>query len=499
MTGVRLVVTVTIVHFVQERFRPPARYVAPSCLADALTALADPELQPAQVIAGGTDLLVEIDRGAHRDVATLIDISRLEGGDTIDIVDNADGQGAVARLGPTVTHNQVAAHPVLNTRALPLAQACWEVGSPQLRNRATVAGNIATASPANDSISPLLALGAVIELSSTTGLRRVPLVEFITGFRTTVMRDDELISAIEVPLLGTHQRGIYVKLGNRTAQAISVVHAAIVVEFDDDDVTVAAARIALGSVAATVVLATEAADGLVGKPLDATAARTAGAAAAAAVAPIDDVRATAAYRSDTVAVLVQRALDAIGADRQRERWPDAAPQLAAPDAANSVPGASGTLTADSEITTTINGRQHTAARAVGANLLDWLRDEIGITGTKEGCAEGECGACTVVLDGKAVMSCLVPAARAEGATIVTVEGCGTVDNLGPVQQAFVDATAVQCGFCTPGFIVAGTQLLAEHPSPTRQQITQGLAGNLCRCTGYTSIVDAVQRAAEETS
>ena len=147
------------------------------------------------------------------------------------------------------------------------------------------------------------------------------------------------------------------------------------------------------------------------------------------------------------------------------------------------------------ITATVNGRSRTASGAVGATLLEWLRDGLGANGTKEGCAEGECGACTVRLDGDAVMSCLVPAGRADGADVVTVEGLGDT-GLHPVQQAFIAAGAVQCGFCTPGFLVAAESLITECPLPTAEQIRHGLAGNLCRCTGYASIVDAVQRAAE---
>lgn len=129
-------------------------------------------------------------------------------------------------------------------------------------------------------------------------------------------------------------------------------------------------------------------------------------------------------------------------------------------------------------------------------LLSLIRDDIGLTGTKEGCAEGDCGACTVLLNGKPVNSCIILAVEVDGGEILTIEGLSRDGKLHPIQQAFVDEGAVQCGFCTPGMIMSTYGLLQENPSPTDEDIKRGLAGNLCRCTGYVRIANAVHKASE---
>lgn len=143
----------------------------------------------------------------------------------------------------------------------------------------------------------------------------------------------------------------------------------------------------------------------------------------------------------------------------------------------------------------LNGKPVTAEVTPEQLLVDLLRDDLGLTGTKKGCGVGECGACTIIIDGKAVNSCLVLAATADGCKIETIEGLRDGNKLHRLQQAFVDHGAVQCGFCTPGMIMSAKALLDENPQPTRREIEVALSGNMCRCTGYKKIVDAVQTAA----
>ena len=156
------------------------------------------------------------------------------------------------------------------------------------------------------------------------------------------------------------------------------------------------------------------------------------------------------------------------------------------------------MTAKTAITFTVNGQNKTVEVFPMTRLLDVLREELKLTGTKEGCGEGECGACTVIINKRIVNSCLVPVAQAHDANIITIEGVAQEDQLHAVQQAFIDHGGAQCGICTPGMVLAAVDLLERNPSPTEADIRTGLAGNLCRCTGYMKIFESVVRACQNS-
>jgi carbon-monoxide dehydrogenase small subunit len=147
-----------------------------------------------------------------------------------------------------------------------------------------------------------------------------------------------------------------------------------------------------------------------------------------------------------------------------------------------------------EIHMTVNGAKVLVGAYPMERLLDVLRRDLNLTGTKEGCGEGECGSCALLLDGRLVNSCLIPVAQAEGAVLTTIEGLASEDRLHPLQKAFLDANGAQCGICTPGMLLAALQLLQRTPNPTLEEIREGLSGNLCRCTGYQQICEAVKNA-----
>ncbi len=470
-------------HEVQDRSWEAGRYERPSTIPEAL-AILNAHADRVRVIAGGTDLLLELQRTTHR-AEILLDLSSIPGISDIALADNT------IAISPLTTHRQAAQSSVIQQLGLPLAQASLEVGSPQLRNRATVVGNVVTASPANDTISALVALGASVELSSLSGVRNVPISQFHTGVRKTVMRPDELVTKLRFPAMRDNQKAMFAKVGLRSAQAISIVHAAIVLSMNGNVVT--DCRIALGSVAPTIILA-QAAASLAGKELTQESIDACAQAVADEVQPISDGRATAEYRKEVLRVTVARMLGALAQGNARATWPDRIITLS--DERDGVQPSPASVTGADQITLTINRTPVTASGGLNETLLDWIRGNAtspsgaALTGTKEGCGEGECGACTVQMDGQAVLSCLIPAVAASGAEVTTVEGLTSASDQS-LQESMVACGAVQCGYCTPGFVVSGSLMLQEHPALSENEIRDGLSGNLCRCTGYQSIVQAL--------
>src|SRR5215469_17133842 len=333
-------------------------YLQPDSLEEALELLQQLNGQ-ARLVAGGTDVLVELQRSV-KPTRTLIDISAIHD------LKYIRHEGGHLYFGALTTHNDVVASTTCVKHALPLAQACWEVGAPQIRARATLAGNLVTASPANDTITPLVALDAEVVLVSTEGERIVPLRDFYSGVRRTLLKPDELLREIRVPAMTGNQRGLFLKLGLRRAQAISVINVALVLTFTGEQIS--DARITLGSLAPTIVHASSAEAYLKEKTLDAAVCDEAGRLANEDVAPIDDIRGSAKYRRATLAALVTQGLQRIAAGKEAEGWAVQPVLLETQEDTAAFSRFEGT------IITTINGKPYQLANAQHKTLLNALRE-----------------------------------------------------------------------------------------------------------------------------
>jgi CO/xanthine dehydrogenase FAD-binding subunit len=393
----------------------PLDYQRPVSLSEALSLLA--ERRPAtRLLAGGTDVMVERRRG-NVQLERIIDLSGL----TEELGALGD-DGERLYVGALATHNAVLASPAFRRDALPLVQACGDTGTPLLRTRGTLAGNVMTARAEADASSALTALGAVLDVRSATGTRTLAVEDFLTARPVMRLEPAELIERIVVPKLGQSRRGTYLKFSWRPGHAHALVNVAIVLGFSGSRVS--EARVALGGVASTVVRARAAEAFLIDSHLDRATCAAAASLAAKDLAPPDDERASGTYRRTIAATLVERALTRLADGTEAGDLP-AIPLCLEGDAP---PPAR--LAFTGEVRTTINGEPHVLAGASDKTLLDALRDDAGLTGAKEGCAEGECGSCTVWLDGRAVVSCLVPAPQAHGGRITTIEGLANVRRRG---------------------------------------------------------------------
>lgn len=456
-------------------------YVEPGSLEEALGLLTRHGPR-ARVLAGGTDLIVQMkmERLLPEVVVSIRRLSELKG------IRSRDGG---VEIGAGTTVRSVQEDPLIRSAYPALAEACAAFSTTQVQVMGTLGGNLCNGSPASDTAPVLIALEAAAVIVGSGRQRRVPLEGFFRAPGQTMLGPDELLQAVVVPAPRPGTGSAFLKM-SRVAADIAKVNAAVVLEREGERVV--RCRLAFGAVAPTPVRSAGAEAVLTGRVFSPEAAAEAARVASEEVAPIDDVRSTAWYRREMVRVLGydgllrawERAGESAGGEalgRAGQRWIEGEPPPPC-------------LVRDGlhQVEVTVNGVLHRLWVKPNELLLNLLRERLELTGTKYACGIGECGACTVEVDARPVLSCLVLAVSAHGSQIVTVEGLARPDgSLDPLQEAFVREGAVQCGYCTPGMLMTARSLLRENPHPSEEEVRDHLKGNLCRCTGYARIVRAV--------
>ena len=480
---------------------PPFDYVRPATIAGTVAALTGAG-DEGKVLAGGQSLVPVLAMRLGRP-AVLIDINATPGLDELSLADDT------LYVGATVRQRQVEQHP--GAAAVPLlAMALPWVGHRELRSRGTVCGSLAHADPAAELPAVAACLNAALDIAGPAGRRTVTAREFFTGPMSTVLGPDELLLAARFPVAGPGEGFAFAEIARRHGDfALTgvAIHVSRSPSGEIQDATLAAfgvsGRPVARDVTALLTSAVNSSAATPGEPQAADLARELMSAMSALASELvdtpGDMHASSAYRRRLLTVLAARQLAAAytraaGKDPAHartdvrsspgvaRRWPRPAPAPPAP------------LTpADGRVTThiTVNGKPVTLTLPPRVTLADALRDHLGLTGTHLGCEHGICGMCTVLVDGQAARSCLLFACQLEGADVLTIEGLGRPSELHPLQQAFGRHHALQCGFCTPGFLLSAYDLLTHKPQVTQEELPAELSGVLCRCTGYRNILSAV--------
>jgi carbon-monoxide dehydrogenase medium subunit len=467
-------------------------YLEPASLQEAVTLLGQYGKR-AKVLAGGTDLLVQMKM--ERVVpSAVVSIGKIPGLDRITFQDGHLHIGALATIRAIESDPRVLAHyPALT-------DACANFSTTQVQIMGTVGGNLGNGSPAADLAPALIALCAEVEITGRDGKRRLPLEEFFVGPGKTALQEAELLSDVILPRPQVGTGSAFFKIARVAADIAKASGAVMLVR---DGGRIADCRMAFGSVAPTPMRTRKAEQVLIGRVFSEELVAEASQWAADEVTPIDDVRSEAWYRREAVGVLaydgLKRAWQRAGSSRsgRSEELLPGASVMSQPSGPR--PDRIDRIEADEKrwIELNVNGKKHQAWVAPNDLLLNVLREHLQLTGTKYGCGIGECNACTVQVDGQPVLACLILAVSAVGREILTIEGLqkpnGELDRL---QEAFIELAAYQCGYCTPGMLLTAKRLLVEKPRPTEEDVRHYMRGNVCRCTGYASIVRAVMSCAE---
>ena len=432
----------------------PFAYTKAKTLKEAVTLLAKHK-DDARLLAGGQSLIATLNmRLSAPDL--LIDINGIK---------NLNGiakKGKYVEIGALARHAQVEHSDVIAKHAPLIALAMPHIGHPAIRNRGTFGGSIAFADPAAELPACLLALGGEIDIAGPRGKRKVKADAFFKGLFETALRPQEMITAVRIPAADKATRVGFAELARRHGDYAIVGLAA---SARGNGKGLADVRLAYFGVGDTPVRAKKAEAALAAGDVDA-------AVKALDLDPHDDVQATAKTKKHLAGVLLRRVAKQLMEARSMSNHA-------------------------LDISLTVNGERVQKRVDARKTLVDFLRDDLFLTGSHVGCEHGVCGACTVRVDGEIVRGCLMLAAQCDGAKVETIEGLSDSGEVADLQAAFEQRNALQCGFCTPGMLAAAQDLLKRAKKvPSRDEIREHLSGNYCRCTGYHAIVDAVEAVAQ---
>ena len=455
---------------------------------EELLALLDQHGKNAELLAGGTHLMtmLKMNRAEPKLVININQIGALKG-----ITKNAAGELVI---GANTAIHEIECNTDVQADYPALSDACASFGSKQIEIMGTIGGNLCNGSPASDTPPALLVYDARVVLQSSQGIREVPLSEFFINPRETARMAHEVLTAVVLPKPQNNCASAYLKI---TRVAADLAKASMAVRVQRDGDTIVSCSIAMGAVAPKAIRLTRAEAHLAGKKFSEAVLHEAAKLVAEDISPIDDIRSTSWYRREVSKAML---LDTFrmaweGCGKSHNMRPN---KIVARFSTLQHEAVNLDVNEEREITLTVNGRVRKVRVRPHELLLNVLRDRLQLTGAKYGCGLGECGACTILMDGVAVLSCLTLAIHADGHNISTVEGLeekpGKFD---PIQEAYMESKAFQCGYCTPGFLMATKSLLNELPQPGEDEIRDYLKGNRCRCTGYASIVRAVVNSVEK--
>ncbi len=443
-------------------------YLEPGSLEEAISMLSEYG-DRAQLLAGGTYLLVQMkmERTASEYLINVGKLPELEG---VSFQNGRLSVGALTKIRALRNTSEVQADYTA------LAEACAAFGSTQIQLMGTIGGNLCNGSPASDTVPALVAFGAELALAGPDGERMIPVEEFLVGPGKVALKEGELLVSVRLPPPppapppnGEGSVGsAFIKISRVAADLAKASVAAVLVRDDDHIVD---CRLAFGSVSPTVLRPRKAEELLIGKPFSAELALEAGKMASQEITPIDDVRSTAWYRREVVKAITHDVLQMAweragrGDKETRKRGNEETRREEILNTHHAI------RNTEHEIQLTVNGVRRQLRVKPNELLLNVLRERLELTGSKYGCGVGECGACTVQLNGEPALACLVLAIAADGSEVLTVEGLQGADgSLDPLQEAFIEHNGFQCGYCTPGMLMMTKKLRRDSPSPTEGEI-----------------------------